>query len=106
MDPRGSGAFTFRARYGVGPLSDAIGYTCLGGSGRGRVSFTFPVEGGETLSLQGSLNWVRAVPLLVTYGRLGPTRWVGPDVFRPVKGDCVTEPITVGSMTGLFTFGE
>ena len=102
LDPTRRGSFTFRARYGVGRLSDAIGYTCLGGSGEGQISFSFPLKNGHTLRRHGSLAWNRGSAFLVTGGTLGhSSTWIAPMLFKPVKGDCFTSPLTVGWMTGM-----
>ena len=102
LDPSRPGSFTFRATYGAGRLSDAIGYTCLGGSGEGQISFTFPLKNGHTLRRHGSLAWNRGSAFLVAGGTLGhSTTWSAPMLFKPVKGDCFTTPLTVGWMTGM-----
>lgn len=101
LDASRAGSFVFRATYGVGRLSDAIGYTCLGGSGEGRISFTFPLKNGHTLQRHGSMAWNRASAVLVVGGSFGhSSSWTFPFLFRPVEGDCLTTPLTVGWMTG------
>lgn len=101
LNPARAGSFTFRAMYGMGRLSDAIGYTCLGGSGEGRISFAFPLKNGRTLRLHGSLAWNRVSGILVAGGALGhSSTWSAPMLFKPVEGDCFTTPLTVGRMTG------
>ena len=103
LDPTRAGSFAYRATYGVGRLSDAIGYTCVGGSGEGRISFSFPLKDGHTLRRHGSMAWNRASAFLVVSGTIGhSSTWSFPFLFRPVVGNCITTPLTVGWMTGVF----
>jgi hypothetical protein len=94
----GQGTWGVAHSYGPGPLGPA---TCLQSSGTGTYFYTVPTAGGP-LHVVGSLSYT-ALGLVGTFaGKADTSSMSGVFQFVPIKGDCITTPVTAIAIMGQF----